>query len=219
MDNDRDDIGPDGLTPEEHERRRRAAAGLGAETVPPRRNWLPLILAALAAIVILVLLLRGCDHDDARNTMATDETAMGDTTMTPAAGTSDGTTTVTPYERGGLATTLAGDQALPQTYELSQVTFDSGSSTLGTTAKDEIADVASALAGRSTARISLRGYADPAGDAAANQKLSQARAEAVRDALVKAGASADQIEVAALGETGDAAVRQNRRVELTATAR
>ncbi len=217
MDSDHDDIGPAQLTPEEHERRRREAAGMAVEPAP--RNWVPLILGALAAIVLLTLLLRGCDQDDARTTMASDETAMGDTTMTPAAGMDSNTATVTPYERGGLAATFAGDEPLPQTYALRQVTFGSGSSTLDASTGDEIADVASALSSRSTARISVRGYADPAGDAATNQKLSEARAEAVRDALVQANAQADQIALTALGETGVEAARQNRRVELTATAR
>lgn len=78
--------------------------------------------------------------------------------------------TLTANQRGGLATYLAGNQPLGQTYELSQVTFHSGSAELGAAANDEIADTAGALQPRSTARVSLRGYADPAGDAAANRE-------------------------------------------------
>ncbi len=78
--------------------------------------------------------------------------------------------TLTAYQRGGLATYLAGNQPLGQTYALSQVTFHSGSAELGAAANEEIADIAGALQARSNARVSLRGYADPAGDAAANRE-------------------------------------------------
>ncbi len=57
------------------------------------------------------------------------------------------------------------------------------------------------LAAHGSASIVVEGYADPSGSAAANMALSEQRAEAVRDALVAAGADGSRIEVQAFGDT------------------
>ena len=210
MDNDRDRIGAAPQTEEERRRAGRAPVGTS------KRNLWPILLAILALIVLAILLTRSCaDRNVDEGTPMT--TAAGVDPATTTTGMTGGTATA--YERGTLATYLAGADPLPATYELSQVNFASGSAELEDAANAEITDVAAALQGKASARIALRGYADPEGDAAANQALSERRAEAVRAALVEAGAQQQQIELAALGETGNAATRKNRRVEMTVTAR
>ena len=65
------------------------------------------------------------------------------------------------------------------------------------------------------------GHTDDVGSAAYNQKLSERRAEAVRDYLVQSGLSAEIITVTGHGKelplvagTSEAARAKNRRVEL-----
>jgi outer membrane protein OmpA-like peptidoglycan-associated protein len=69
--------------------------------------------------------------------------------------------------------------------------------------------------------ISVNGHTDDVGSEAYNQKLSERRAQAVRDYLVKAGLSAEILSVEGHGKsrplvagTTDAARAKNRRVEL-----
>ena len=69
--------------------------------------------------------------------------------------------------------------------------------------------------------ISVNGHTDDVGSDAYNQKLSERRAEAVRDYLVKAGLPAEIFTVTGHGKslplvkgTSEAARRKNRRVEL-----
>lgn len=176
-----------------------------------KTNWLPWIIGGVVLLGLLLLLMRGCDttRDDA-TPVATNDMAVTDPSVP---------TGTVAYDRDAFNDMLGGTQPLPATFGLDSVNFATGSSTVNDNAKSDLADLAAALKARSTARISLRGYADPAGDAAANQKLSADRANAVRDALIKGGASAGQIVTSAEGETGDQAIRANRRVELTLTQR
>jgi outer membrane protein OmpA-like peptidoglycan-associated protein len=69
--------------------------------------------------------------------------------------------------------------------------------------------------------ISVNGHTDDVGSEAYNQKLSERRAQAVRDYLVKAGLSPEIVSVEGHGKTlplvrgsSDAARAKNRRVEL-----
>jgi outer membrane protein OmpA-like peptidoglycan-associated protein len=66
------------------------------------------------------------------------------------------------------------------------------------------------------AMIAVTGYADPSGEAGANQALSQGRAQVVAEALRAAGvAAASQIRVAARGATVGTPGERARRVEIT----
>ncbi len=69
--------------------------------------------------------------------------------------------------------------------------------------------------------ISVNGHTDDVGSDAYNQKLSERRAQAVRDYLVKVGVSEDILSVQGHGKalplakgTSDAVRAKNRRVEL-----
>jgi outer membrane protein OmpA-like peptidoglycan-associated protein len=73
--------------------------------------------------------------------------------------------------------------------------------------------VAGAKQGR---RVTISGFHDASGDAAANEELAKQRAFAVRDALVAAGAPADRIDLAKPAlMTGGEDPREARRVEVT----
>ena len=49
--------------------------------------------------------------------------------------------------------------------------------------------------------MAIEGHTDDQGDEAANQELSEARAESVRDYLVSQDIAADRMETAGFGET------------------
>jgi len=178
-------------------------------------NWLPLIIGALVLLGLLFFLLRGCDRTDDEVVTPVDESTVAAPAdvNTPVATTAAGEPVA--YSRDVFDRTLTGTEPLPVTYALDKVTFASGSADLNAAAKAEVTDLAAALKSRSTARVSLRGFADPEGDAAANQALSEKRVTAVRQALIDGGVAANQITAAAAGETGTTAARNNRRVEIT----
>jgi outer membrane protein OmpA-like peptidoglycan-associated protein len=70
--------------------------------------------------------------------------------------------------------------------------------------------------------LRIEGHTDPSGDSAADQKRSLARADAVKDLLVKAGVPSDRLTTAGLGsehpvasnDTAEGRAR-NRRIELS----
>jgi outer membrane protein OmpA-like peptidoglycan-associated protein len=92
-------------------------------------------------------------------------------------------------------------------------------------AGDKIDAVAQLLKDRPEARVMIEGYTDDRGGNAVNQRLSEQRADAVRQALVQRGVDAGRIEVAGRGSAQPVASNetaegraQNRRVELTFVA-
>jgi len=75
---------------------------------------------------------------------------------------------------------------------------------------------------RASARISISGHTDNVGNARRNQRLSEARAQAVRDYLVEHGIDGGRIEAVGYGDQRptasndtEAGRRQNRRIEAT----
>jgi len=82
------------------------------------------------------------------------------------------------------------------------VFFDTNSSTLSEQANMTVraaADVARTSAG---SKVEVTGYTDTEGSVAVNQVVATRRANAVKDALVRAGVPAQSIRMIAAGETG-----------------
>lgn len=103
--------------------------------------------------------------------------------------------------------------------------FDFGSSTMREDARPLLDDFANVIRNsHSQALVTVEGFTDPAGSAAYNKRLGQARAEAVRDYLVaNAGLPASQVRAVSYGEDENRQVRpgafgdagqDNRRVGL-----
>lgn len=115
-------------------------------------------------------------------------------------------------EARGLVITLSG-----------AVLFEFGKSELLPIAEEKLREVAGALREEldNGKVLVVEGHTDSIGSEQANQKLSQARAEAVRDFLVSEGIDAQKIEAVGKGETSpivpnDSAEQRanNRRVEI-----
>lgn len=99
---------------------------------------------------------------------------------------------VTPSPRETLDATLVAT---------GQVTFDPGGTALTASGAATIDRVAAILVGVSDRMIEVRGHTDSDGDAAANQRLSQERSEAVMDALIRRGVNSSMLTAIGFGES------------------
>lgn len=96
--------------------------------------------------------------------------------------------------------TSAGRQAQPG--QNSFIYFDTGSAKLKPEERKKIVEQAKTAKANYVQLICLRGSADKKGDPKANERLSNARAQAVAAELVKNGIARKMIETDALGEPG-----------------
>ena len=104
---------------------------------------------------------------------------------------------------------------------LEGVHFENDKATLGPNAAAILDETVTALQKCPDKQVRLNAYTDSSGSDAYNEKLSQRRAETVREYLVSHGVSASRIEAKGLGESNPIADNstpegraQNRRVEL-----
>jgi len=100
------------------------------------------------------------------------------------------------------------------------VLFRTGSADVTPEMSRGIEVLAGAVAKSPTLKVRVDGYADPRGTDETNLKLSQARADAVRDLFLAAGVSGDALEINAYGKSRSIATDEDgyaleRRVRLT----
>jgi OOP family OmpA-OmpF porin len=114
------------------------------------------------------------------------------------------------------APTAAAEPMAPETFI---VYFDFDKSDINSAAQAVLSEVLAAV--QAGAPISVTGHADRSGPEDYNMGLSLRRADAVREALITGGVTADQITVSGRGEeepavpTADGVKEQaNRRVEI-----
>jgi outer membrane protein OmpA-like peptidoglycan-associated protein len=103
------------------------------------------------------------------------------------------------------------------------VLFRTGSADITPEMAHEIQALAEAVAKSSALKVRVDGYADPRGTVDANLKLSEARANAVRDLFLAAGVNEEALEVNAYGKSRSVAEDSDgyaleRRVRLTLEA-
>jgi outer membrane protein OmpA-like peptidoglycan-associated protein len=106
-------------------------------------------------------------------------------------------------------------------YTLDNVLFETGKANLKNTSFKAIDELAEAMKAKETMEIEIAGHTDNVGDKDTNLKLSQERAEAVRDYLIKKGIAANRITAKGYGDTKPVAdnstekgKQQNRRTEV-----
>ncbi len=81
------------------------------------------------------------------------------------------------------------------------VLFRTGSADLSPEMADQIRSLAGAVSKSPALKVRVDGYADPRGTVSTNLKLSQERADAVRDLFLKAGVDPTALEVNAYGKS------------------
>lgn len=108
------------------------------------------------------------------------------------------------------------------TFDLQDVLFETGSARLRPAALERLRPLASYLGANADVPVRIDGHTDSVGSDAANQLLSERRAESVRQALGAMGVDENEFVVAGHGETMPAASNANatgrqlnRRVEIT----
>lgn len=107
-------------------------------------------------------------------------------------------------------------------FNFDRVTFATGSAQIDLGSSEaQLNNLAEILKAHATVRIKIGGYTDSTGNAADNLKLSQERADAVRNALVGKGIAADRLEAEGYGSQHPVASNateegraQNRRMAL-----
>jgi outer membrane protein OmpA-like peptidoglycan-associated protein len=176
---------------------------------------------ALATAALLALSLAGCGggNEQAASEQATIDPAPGAAGQAGGMGEAGGgigtagtAATTSQALTGYLGET--GADATGRSFPLEQVTFASGASTLDAAGQSALSEVAAVLKQHPNAAVTITSYADPQGDAAANKKLAAARAVAVKNALSSTGIPASRLMTNVVGETGNAPLPENRRVEL-----
>lgn len=106
---------------------------------------------------------------------------------------------------------------------LDDVQFATGEATIKPSSYSRLDEMVEYMTHKKTARLEISGHTDDSGKKAANKKLSQKRADAVRDYLVSKGIDADRIKAVGYGDEKPIAPndtsegrQQNRRIEAIA---
>lgn len=111
--------------------------------------------------------------------------------------------------------------ALPKVITLDNVQFDSGKSTLRPESSKELNELVDFMKLKKTMVIEIAGHTDNVGNPEANKKLSEARANEVKNYLIKKGVQAERVQAKGYGDTqpvasndSDAGKQKNRRTEV-----
>jgi outer membrane protein OmpA-like peptidoglycan-associated protein len=188
-------------------------------------RWLPLALAALAALALLMFL-RGRTTRSVQDvtTQAVDTTKEALSRVDLPGG---GNISV---PQGSINYNLArflGDPsatALPKNFVFDHLNFQTASTQLTPESVPTVNDLAQVLKAYPNAQVQLVGHTDNTGTADTNQTLSLDRANAVKSLLVAQGVSADRISTTGSGQDRPVASNdteegraRNRRLELNVT--
>ena len=179
-------------------------------TDKPRGNkWLVPVIIIVAILLLLWLLSRGCNKTEPTNTIITDTTTavVVQTPETPVV-----ETPTTPESikvklpngkeldayKGGIEDQLVAflssdwksqsdDDLKAKWFNFDNLNFNTGTAVLVPESEKQLDNIAEILKAFPDAKIKIGGYTDITGDAAINKKLSQERADAAKNGLVKRG--------------------------------
>jgi outer membrane protein OmpA-like peptidoglycan-associated protein len=115
---------------------------------------------------------------------------------------------------------------LPRTFVFEDLNFQTGGTSLTPESARTVTDLVAILKAYPSANVRLEGHTDNTGDAAANQRLSQDRADTVKGLLSAGGVDASRIGTAGFGQDHPIASNdteegraKNRRIELVVTSK
>jgi OmpA-OmpF porin, OOP family len=123
--------------------------------------------------------------------------------------------------------TDTSEGGVPKRFVFDDLNFETGTATLTSASQATVDELVIILKAHPDVKVTLEGHTDSQGDAAANKRLSQARAAAIKARLVEQGAlTPDRIRTAGYGgerpvapnDSEDGRAR-NRRTELVVTSR
>jgi outer membrane protein OmpA-like peptidoglycan-associated protein len=188
-------------------------------------TWVALALGGLAALIALWALVGRSARSPADGTAGAIGTAGYLSRTLP-----DGTTLRFPpaSTESQLLAALESNAPVDRDawYEFDRVTFETDSATLRAQSREQLSNIAAILKAFPPVRVKMGGYTDNSGDPAANQRLSQARAESVMNELRTMGVDGTRLEAEGYGDqhpvadNGTAEGRaKNRRVALRVTSR
>ncbi|HHZ64073.1 MAG TPA: OmpA family protein [Flavobacteriales bacterium] len=110
---------------------------------------------------------------------------------------------------------------LPRVYTLDQVFFATGKAILTAVSFKELNELVEVMKFKTEMKIEIGGHTDDVGEDSANQRLSESRANAVRNYLIKNGIEGDRVSARGYGETKPVAYnttpegrQKNRRTEV-----
>ena len=111
-------------------------------------------------------------------------------------------------------------------FTFDRLDFETGSATLRPTSAEQLRNIAEIMKAYPKVALKLGGYTDNVGNADANLKLSQKRAENTKQELVKLGVDAKRLEAEGYGEKHPVADnsteegrQKNRRIDLRVTSK
>jgi OOP family OmpA-OmpF porin len=96
-------------------------------------------------------------------------------------------------------------------FDFDRLDFETGSAELLPSSREQLLNVAAILKGYPSVELKIGGYTEDIGDAAANLRLSQARADNVREELIAVGIEPDRVEAEGHGPA------HHRRISLRVT--
>jgi|HubBroStandDraft_5_1064220.scaffolds.fasta_scaffold14593_3 OOP family OmpA-OmpF porin len=111
-------------------------------------------------------------------------------------------------------------------FDFDRLLFDTNSATLQPSSQEQLSNIAAILKAYPNVKLRIGGYTDNQGDAAANLKLSQDRANNVMQQLVAMGVDPSRLDAKGYGEdhpvadnTTDTGRAMNRRISMRVTAK
>jgi outer membrane protein OmpA-like peptidoglycan-associated protein len=114
----------------------------------------------------------------------------------------------------------------PKSFVADNLNFEGNTAKLSADSSTAISSLATIMKAFSSAKLKIEGHTDNIGDPAQNKKIALDRANAIKDALVKAGAPGDRIiaegicpERPIASNDTEAGRAKNRRIELTIVSR
>jgi outer membrane protein OmpA-like peptidoglycan-associated protein len=209
------------------------------------RNWLPWILGAIAVIVLLMFLGKGCNGTDKTAAVVPIDTVaktIDSAVVQPVVAAVRESLKVKLPDgveldayKGGIEDELVGFLNNPSSvagkdvwFDFDNLNFKTGSSDITDESMVQVKNISAILKAYPKLKIKIGGYTDKTGDSLSNIKLSQSRAIAVVTQLKTDGASAGQLVGAegygsqfakAAADAPDAERQKDRRIAVSVRAK